>query len=167
MLALFLGRGGRFGEAAEAFAEILAIDPGRASAHMGRLMALLLGGRDAEAAGAARQASSLVPAAPELKHLEARLLAASTDAEVRDGARAHRLAREVYAASPTPEHAQTVAMALAELGRFDEAAQWQRQVVAELEQSATEGPLEQARRRLRSYVAGAPCRAPWLDGPLE
>ncbi len=63
----------------------------------------------------------------------ARLLASSPDRAIRDGARALDLADRVYAAEPTPVHGETVALALAELSRCDEALAWMKRAIAEAE----------------------------------
>jgi hypothetical protein len=63
------------------------------------------------------------------------------------------------------EYAETLAMALAELGRFEEAIGWQQRVlVAGRQQGADESYLQLLRRRLDAYKRGEPCRAPWLAG---
>jgi tetratricopeptide (TPR) repeat protein len=60
----------------------------------------------------------------------ARLLASSPDLALRDGARALELARSTYAAEPSAVHAETVALALAELGKCEEAAEWMHRAIA-------------------------------------
>ena len=59
--------------------------------------------------------------------------------------------------SPAAAHAETVALALAELGRCDEAAGWQRRAVerAGIEAPARVGELGRA---LAAYDKGVPCR---------
>jgi tetratricopeptide (TPR) repeat protein len=64
----------------------------------------------------------------------ARLLASSPDLSVRDGGRALDLANAVHSAEPTPVHAETIALALAELGRCDEALSRMKRAIAEAEQ---------------------------------
>ena len=59
---------------------------------------------------------------------------------------------------------EALAMALAEMGDYVTAIDWQRIVVAELERSGPPAALEQARRRLAAYERGEPCRAPWKTG---
>jgi tetratricopeptide (TPR) repeat protein len=54
----------------------------------------------------------------------ARLLAAAPDRSVRNGRRALEIAMVVYERDATPAHAETVALALAELDRCVEAAKW-------------------------------------------
>jgi hypothetical protein len=63
----------------------------------------------------------------------ARLLAASPDRSVRNGARALEIAMMVHARTPAPAHAETVALALMELGRCQDAAEWMRLAIAHAE----------------------------------
>jgi tetratricopeptide (TPR) repeat protein len=63
----------------------------------------------------------------------ARLLASSPDRAVRNGQRALDVARAVYGAEPTAVHAETVALALAELGRCAEALEWMRRAIENAE----------------------------------
>ena len=56
-------------------------------------------------------------------------------------------------------------MALAEAGRFDDAAALQQQVVEQLAAGAAPAPpLERARARLATYRRGEAVRAPWRGG---
>lgn len=87
----------------------------------------------------------------------ARLLAASPQADLRDGARALDLARRVFDASPTVFHGETVAMALAETGACSDAAQWQSRLLEQISQQGGE-PTASQRAALESYAAGPPCR---------
>lgn len=161
-LGMLLGREGRFLDAANEFAAVVEHEPQRLDAHMGQAMALVLGSYDAEARRRLEASLEAHPGDVELSQLLARVLAASTEPQVRDGARSLQLARTVMQRAQTVEHAQTVAMALAELGRFDEAVALQRQVVAQL--GGSESGAAAARRRLELYRRGEPCRAPWRDG---
>jgi len=61
----------------------------------------------------------------------ARLLAAAPDRTVRDGRRALDIATAVHTAAPAPVHRETVALALAELGRCQEASEWMRKAIDE------------------------------------
>jgi tetratricopeptide (TPR) repeat protein len=89
----------------------------------------------------------------------ARLLAASPELAVRDGARAVELARRVFDSSPTPEHAATLAQALAESGACEEAANLQEELLSGARQrgwpASQIAALEQA---LARYRGGPPCR---------
>ena len=78
----------------------------------------------------------------------ARLLASSPDRTIRDGRRALDLAVKIYDAEPTPVHGETIALALAELERCDEALTWMKKAVAAAER---EKDVEEA-SRLRSEM---------------
>lgn len=163
-LARGLARQGSYSEAAIHFGHAVGLDPSDPEAHFGRALSLML----SESYGAAREAleESVArhPANAPLVHLLARLLAAAPDDAVRDGDRGLELARQVFERQQTIDHAETVAMALAELGRFDEAAEWQRGVVARAEQARGPAAAAGPRRRLELYEGGRACRAPWIDG---
>ena len=91
-------------------------------------------------------------------HDLARLLAACPDTSLRNGKRALELATKVYETRNTPTHAETLAMALAEVGRCDEAATLQRQLVdwaAELKKNEL---VVRFKRDLVRYEKGRPCR---------
>ena len=91
----------------------------------------------------------------------ARLLATAPDEAVREGAAALEIALEVFEDYRRPEFAETLAMALAEVGRFEEAVQVQSRVVTEIESRGDTSQLAKARRWLENYEAGRPVRAPW------
>jgi hypothetical protein len=62
--------------------------------------------------------------------------------------------------------AETMAMTMAELGRFDEATAWQRDALAAARQGQRDavGRLEQ---NLKLYENRMPCRTPWRsDDPV-
>lgn len=99
-----------------------------------------------------------LPGSGRIAHGLARLLAAAPDPSLRDGKRALELALQVHAARGTATHTETVALALAELGRCDEAAEWQGKSI---EAARREGPPERVppmKKELARYAAGAPCR---------
>ena len=89
----------------------------------------------------------------------ARLLASSPDRSIRDGRRAFDLATTVYSTEPTPVHGETIALALAELGRCEEALAWMRRAVSEAEQAQDSGEAARLRGEIARY--GPPsCRPP-------
>ena len=73
------------------------------------------------------------------------------------------MAEAVFQADSTLEHAETLAMALAEMGRFDEAIELQTRVVTESERRGQSAVASRASRRLESYQRGEPYRSPWKD----
>ena len=80
----------------------------------------------------------------------ARLLAASPDRSLRNGPRALEIAAKVYDRSPTAAHAETIALALAEMSRCEEARGWMAKAIdaARREGDTAEIPrLEQEARR--------------------
>ncbi|HVS63242.1 MAG TPA: tetratricopeptide repeat protein [Thermoanaerobaculia bacterium] len=162
-LATLFGRLGRYGEAALHHGAVREREPDNHAARFGEALALALDGRHGEARRRLEQALERFPDGARYALLLARLLVASAEDEVRDGAVGLDLARRLMEAAPSLEHAETVAMGLAELGRFEEAVDWQSRVVETLEAGGEEVPaavLEIARRRLEAYRAGQPWRAP-------
>lgn len=164
VLARFLARNGRFEEAAVELDRVIELAPDDVEARFGRATALLLAGEDAAARRALEGDLAAAGNALPLVHALARLLAASADPEVRDGARALKLALAVQQHQGTLDHAETVAMAYAETGDFAKAVEWERRVV---EQARSQGLDEVARtagRRLEAYERGEPVRSPWSGG---
>jgi tetratricopeptide (TPR) repeat protein len=161
---LALGRAGRFAEAAERFEAAVALEPARKSAHMGRAMSRLLEGDEAAARAALEAGLAALPDDVELSLLLARLLVAGTVDALRDGPWGLELAEALEKRNQGLEEAQTLAMAYAEVGRFEEAVALQRRVVGELQRLGHGREAERARRRLERYENGQPCRAPWKDG---
>jgi len=164
--ATLAGRAGRFQDASVLFEKAIALDPVSIEAHSGRAMALILEGRDPDAAGALESSRRALPDNLPLAHLQARFLATCSDDSIRDGARALGLAMDIYRQAPSTEHAETVAMALAAVGRFDEAVTWQSRVVEEVKSNDSPRDLEVAAARLELYRSGRPVRNPWsTSGP--
>jgi tetratricopeptide (TPR) repeat protein len=159
--AFLLGAMGRYAEAAEIFSTLVDLTPGDPNAHFSRAMAFLLGGDCAGAVTALEQGIARLPRALGLVHLLARILATCPDTADRDGSRAVELARAVERQAPSVEHAQTLAMAFAETGAWDQAIELQEQVVRELESQGAGGPASLARSRLADYRNRVPARSPW------
>lgn len=117
-------------------------------------------GRYREAAEGLDNAWSLMPRNVGVAQAFARLLAAAPDRTVRDGEQALDLARRVVEVNPTVFNAETLALALAETGRCEEAAQWQRRVIGAEAETAPAGRLVALQQELARYEAGPPCRPP-------
>ncbi|MEM1249617.1 MAG: tetratricopeptide repeat protein [Acidobacteriota bacterium] len=165
-LGTLLGRVGRYGEAAEELLLVVEREPQRHDTRFAAAMALLFGERDAEARTVLEQGLALDPSQGPIAHLLARILVGSQSDSVRDGAAGLAIARKLFEARPSLDHAETVAMALAETGEMVRATEWQQRIVGQIESAGAEAPpklLENARRRLQSYAAGEPARTPWLD----
>lgn len=161
-LGAALGRAGRLPEAAAAYGTAARLDPADPGLRFGQAMALVLAGSHREARAALEAALPEVGDDLPLVHLLARLLATAPDPAVRDGARALELAGRVMEAAPSRDHAETLAMALAEAGEFQRAAEWQRRVLRRAQDQGAPAPaLDAIRARLARYERGEPERSPW------
>ena len=90
-------------------------------------------------------------------------LATLPEASLRDGARAESLARAAAerAGGEDPGMLDTLAAAIAEQGRFDEAARVQRRALARVERAGYPAPVVAAMRaHLAAFEAGRPVREP-------
>lgn len=86
------------------------------------------------------------------------LLAASPETEWRNGTRALDLAQRVYSATNAAQYGALVALALAELGRCSEAADWQRRTIAAAEREGNTDLLGKLRAGLKLYENVQSCR---------
>ncbi len=145
-------------EALAAYVEATAWSPDDEDAILGRATILVELGQYAEATRGLIGVNKRLPWQGRIAVALARLLAASPDASVRDGDRALTLASQVYESTSRPEHARLVALALAELGRCDEAANLAAQIIEAL---PGDHPLRQPLViEGAAYTAGPPCRPP-------
>ncbi len=166
-LANALRRTGDFEASLEPYRRVIAGAAPALEARFGEALALVRLARHREARARLEEALRLQPSDPTLATALARLLAASPDAGVRDGPRALALVREVVADHKTTSVAETMAMALAELGEFRGAIEWQ-QVAIDVARDAGQAALaEQMAVNLDDYRRGRPCRTPWRDDEPE
>ncbi len=86
------------------------------------------------------------------------LLAASPDYDLRNGARALELAQLVYKATGLVNHGIVVALALAELGRCDEASSWLRLMIAKASEAGKSDVVERLKAQLNGTESARPCR---------
>jgi tetratricopeptide (TPR) repeat protein len=155
-LARLLRDAGRPEEALREYAQVLERDPSDEAARLGEAETLVRQERYREARTKLEEGLKALPESGLLAHGLARLLAASPDVTLRDGARALELALAVWNARQDPAYAETVALAWAELGRCDEAARWQRAVLGEAERAGQDAA--RLRAALARYENGVPCR---------
>ena len=166
-LANALRRTGEFEASLEPYRRVIESAPEAADARFGEAMALVRLGRDREARTRLADATRLHPDQPAFAVALARLLAASSDAGVRNGRQALALIEEVVVDLKTTGVAETMAMALAELGEFRGAVEWQ-QVAIDVARDAGRSDLaEQMAGNLARYREGQPCRTPWRDDEPE
>ena len=126
-------------------------------------MALVHAKRWMDARDALNRAVAVFPDQAGFAHALARVLAAAPDNTVRDGRRALTLVEALSRTQRTLELMQTAAMALAEVGRFDEAVQWQREAMAAAAQSNRRDLSVRLEENLRRYEQRLPCRIPWPE----
>jgi tetratricopeptide (TPR) repeat protein len=162
-LATALRRSGRVRESFSQYDEILRLNPAVSQASFGYAMGLVRLGRYQEARDRLERDVKTFPDQPGLLHALARLLAAAPDDRVRDGSRALMLVEELLKAQRTLGLAETMAMALAELGRFDEAVRWQSDAIDVARKSGSPHLVPRLTQNLRLYEARQPCRTPWPD----
>ena len=165
-LAVSLRRAGDPAAALEEYRTVLRMDPDVADARFGAAMTLVQLRRYREARDRLAAGIEAFPGASIFPHALARLLAAAPDAEVRDGRRAMRLVEQLAVRGErTIDLGETMAMALAEVGRYGEAAAVQRDLVAAAEAEGMRDAVARLAANLRLYERGRPCRTPWpADG---
>ncbi len=158
-LARVLRRLGRGEEALGHAARAAQLDPARPDARLLEAQILVRQGRFGEARGRLEAAHEVMPEAGQIVAALSKLLAACPDLAQRDGPRAVRLALAVYRASGDVRHAETVALALAEAGRCDEAVGWQRRAL-EAAREAGAGALVDSLAETLALLERRPCRLP-------
>jgi tetratricopeptide (TPR) repeat protein len=158
--AQLLLRHGRIEDALADFDDILAREPRTPAAHLGAAAALQMAGRWGEARRRLEDSVARLPQEPLLAEALARLLASCPEPALRDGDRALRLASDLMTADRSPDRAETLAMALAATGRFEEAAALQRELLSLARSSDSPAALvDRLQLNLERYVAGLPCCA--------
>jgi len=164
-LAHVLRRMGRPQAALVEYEGALRLDPRLAEARLGYAVSQA----DAARWGAARawlqEGRRTYPDRPEFTELLVRLLAASPDANVRDGAQAVALGRALVDQSRSWRTLEALAMALAESGAFAEAAARQQEAIDD--HGRRTGRSNAAMTAiLHRYERREPCRVPWMGDPI-
>ncbi len=157
-----LGRNGRPEEALAEYARVPELDPAQPDAAFGTAMNLVRLERYAEARARLESAAESFPQQrPRFTHPLARLLAAAPDEAIRDGRRALAIVEGLAEREQNLLLGETLAMALAEVGRYAEAATVQRDLIAAARQSGLRDAAAGLAGNLRRYERGLPCRQPW------
>ena len=136
--------------------------PAIPQARFGYAMALVRLRRYQEARDRLSDGMKTYPDQPGFAHALARLLAAAPDDRIRDGGTALALLEPLLKQQKTIGLAETMAMALAELGRFEEAATWQRDAMTGARQAQPD-TLARLSENLKLYESRKPCRMPWRE----
>jgi tetratricopeptide (TPR) repeat protein len=150
-LAGVLARAGRPGEAVAEYARALEADPSQSEAIYGRGMAFVRLRRYRDARDAFADGTKRFPDQPLFKLALARVLAAAPDAQVRDGKQSMALVNELMKGPQTIELAETAAMGLAEVGRFDQAIEAQQSVLAAARNANLAPVVKRATENLALY----------------
>lgn len=139
-------------EAVSYYHQAVDLDPNNGDLRDREATALILLGRFADARDRLEAGVQTLPDDPTINHTLARLLATAPDDEVRDGQRALKLAQRAFAKESSIPHAETIAMAYAELGNFQQAAQWQQGLVNQMRLQRQEQMANHLEQNLQKYM---------------
>jgi tetratricopeptide (TPR) repeat protein len=165
-LANALSHSGRAREALPEYQQVLERDPALNEAVFGYAMALMRLHRYRDAHDRLAKALEISPGNALFSYAEARLLAAAPDPLVRNGAQAKALVDELLKTEKSIDVGATEAMALAELGEYEQAAAVQRDVIAAAEKAGLREAVRHMMDNLRLYEHQKPCRTPFTDDEL-
>ncbi|MDX2041152.1 MAG: tetratricopeptide repeat protein [Acidobacteriota bacterium] len=161
-LADALMRTGKFEQAAEAYAKTISIDPRHGMAHFRLALAQIKLGQFAEARAKLEEEVNALQGNKEIAQVLVRLLSACPDQKIRDGQRAMALVQSAFSDRNNPNFAQSVAMAFAEAGQFDEAVKLQQIAIAAAKDSNFPALQKMLVEDLGKYQRRQPCRRPWI-----
>ena len=160
-LAVSLRHLGRSQEALAHYQQVMTANPKNADAQFGYATTLAQLHRDKEARTQLMAGMKTFPDQVIFTHGLARLLAASPDDAVRDGQRAMAVVQDLVKRGRTLELGETMAMALAELGQYDQAAAIQRDVMKSADRAGLPAVAKRLSKNLALYEHRQPCRTPW------
>jgi len=156
---------GRYDQAAPGYAKARAAEREIAPARLLELIARLRSGAaEADIAERLRGLSTEYPEDPMLSYSLARLLAAAEDPAVRDPEQALQIASRLALLQPIPPHQRLLALAQASTGRFEEAVETQKQVVALAAWMTSPKERVQMQKELQAYEEGALPMPAWPEG---
>jgi Flp pilus assembly protein TadD len=168
-LGTFFIEVGRLDDAMKEFTETARLDPKDAHPYylMGKL--LLREGRDAEAIPQFRKAAQFAPDDFEMLTYMARVLASDENAEARDGNAAYVLASKANALTDgvQPAMIDTLAMAYAELGHFDDAQQAEQDAINLAAGYKFKDDVAAMNGRLQLYKNNQPYRESYTNATLN
>ena len=147
----------------------LAIDirPDLKGPRVGRALSLIRSGKHQRAVECLEDDILATKDSDNFKHMLARLLASSSEDQVRNPENALRILEELRQDNMSPDLVETIAMALSNLGKFESAINYQQTAIdmaIQAEQSERLPALEANLARYRDNLA---CQTPWQpDDPL-
>lgn len=158
LLAQSLVKASRDEEAQAELSRVIQADPANEDALLALVKILLAKKQYAQARAALEKGHTEFPQKGLTAVTLAYLLAASPQQDLRDGKRALELAQSVWDATAQPSHGALVALALAELGRCDEAADWARRMITLASQKQNPDLAAKLKTELDRYEHTRPCR---------
>lgn len=168
-LANLLMRRRQDADAEREYAIVVSLEPQNVFARLMEAMSAVHAGAYARARRLLEDATAAFPSDADSANALARLLAAAPDAAVRDPDRALRIVQALVKnrQGDPLEVGITLAMALASVGRFQEAAGYQAAIIQQLEASQQGGLARPLRQDLERYQQHKACRTPWAaDDPI-
>ena len=159
-LGIVLAELGRYNEATDEFANAVKLNSDYAAPQFQTGKVRLKQGRDAEALPYFQAALQIEPNNYAMLIFVARVLAADENLPGRNGAEAVALAARVnrMTAQPQPVALDTLAMAWAEAGDFDQAQQFQQQAIGLVEAAGQNADAAALQQRLELYKNHQPWR---------
>jgi tetratricopeptide (TPR) repeat protein len=151
LLAQELLKSGRSEEALAEFKRVVESNPDNEDALLDEVKLLFARKQYKNAVEQVDKSYALFPQKGRTAALLAYLLASNPQYDLRNGKRALALAKLVYESTGSVNHGAIVAMALAELGRCSEAAEWQRQMIAVAERNRDLNMVSKLRADLKRY----------------
>lgn len=154
-------RGGH-GEAAEqVLRKLLDRSPENRLARVALASSQLMQARCADARKVLEQGLEIEPRDGFVAQALARILAACPDPAVRDGERALAIAQSLFQGAPTAAHEEALAMALAEVGRFDEAKKELRDALGRARAAHRQDLTQHLELQVNRLAAERTLREPW------
>ena len=162
-------RSGAAAKAADLYRRALAQSPGSSRITMSLALALVKAGRPDEARKVLETELAARPGTPEVVNALARLLATGSARGPGDGARALKMAQPLFESTRSLAVGQTYAMALARVGRFDEAVRLQQETIIGYQRSGSPVDTAFLQRNLDAYLRHQPAEAGWStnDGAFQ
>lgn len=164
-LANLLMRQGKPAEAGQEYGVVVSLEPQNGFARLMQAMAAVHAGAYKQARSLLEEATLALPRDPDIANALARLMAAAPDPAVRDERRGLRIIEALVQSQQGDglEEGITLAMALAAVGRFQEAAGYQQAIIQQLEESRRADLARLLRQNLARYEQGKTCRMPWAS----
>jgi tetratricopeptide (TPR) repeat protein len=157
-LARELSKANRVDEAIVEYSKLVSADLNNEVAVLERVQVLQRKGEYKAALAGLERAHNTYPQKSNTAALLAYLLATSPDTSLRDGTRARKLAQDLYSSDASLQNGTLLVLALAELGRCTEAAQWQRKLINEFSKTGDQELIGKLKTELTKYENVKSCR---------